>query len=95
MAGTTPGITPTDGRTLRLVPNTTRTRRCHGVFIAGEELAVVYSSRREVGKGVVLELGVDVVEHSWAITPAQARSMARALIAAALAVESAQAGSGR
>ena len=88
MAGATSGTAPTSRRTLRLVPNTTRTRRCHGVFIAGDKLAVVYSSRRGgADSGVLLELGHDVVEQRWNITPAQARAMARALSAAAHAVD--------
>lgn len=95
MAGTLSGITPTTPterrKRFQLVPGTTRTRRCHGVFIAGDDLAIVYSARREANpKPVMLELGHgDEQELSYRMTAAQAHSMARALASAADACDSA------
>lgn len=82
----TPAV-PAAGK-LRLVPGTTRTRRNHGVFMLGSELASVYSSRRETdGRGVILTVGAGALVLNGAMTPTQARSLARALEAAASAVQ--------
>lgn len=94
MAGTThlgalsPALpTPAPRRILNLVPGSTRTRRNHGVFMLGSELASVYSSRRESdGHGVTMTVGNGTLVLSGSMTPMQARAMARALNAAADAV---------
>jgi hypothetical protein len=80
-------------RTLHLVPGSTRTRRNHGVFLFGNELATVYSSRRESdGLGVTMTVGSGSLVLTGGMTPTQARAMARALSAAADAADTAQAG---
>jgi hypothetical protein len=101
MAGQTPGATahasltdtaPALLNALRLVPTTTtRTRRHHGAFTLGGQLACVYSSRRS-GQcyGVSFELGAGTLTLASTMTPAQARNMARALAAAADAAEDVQ-----
>ena len=77
---------------LRVVTST-RTRRNHGVFMLGDELATVYSSRRESGGlGVTLSVGCGTVMLTGSMTPTQARAMARALCAAAIAVDAVQQG---
>ncbi len=94
MAGTSLGAAapatspiPSTGRTLRIVPSSSRTRRNHGVLLLGDQLAAVYSSRRERdGRDVLLELGAGAVLISGAMTTTQARLLARALVAAAEAV---------
>jgi hypothetical protein len=74
-------------------PATTRTRRNHGAFNLGGQLACVYSTRRgSQCYGVSFELGAGTLTLKSAITSAQARQMARALIAAADAVDQAQGG---
>lgn len=80
-------------RMLRLVPASSRTRRNHGVFLFGGELASVYSSRREAdGLGVILTVGQGPLTLTGAMTPTQARGMASALQAAAAAFEARQGG---
>lgn len=75
-------------RPLIRIPETTRTRRNHGVFLLGNELASVYSSRRQAGGlGVTMALGEGSMVLTSSMTAAQARAMARALIAAADAAE--------
>ena len=71
-----------------LVHAATRTRRNHGAFTLGGQLACVYSSRR-VGQcyAVGFELGAGTLKLASTMTPAQARSMARALSAAADAAD--------
>ena len=65
-----------------------RTRRNHGVFQLGNELATVYSSRRASdGHGVSMAVGTSSLVLTGSMTATQARAMARALIAAASAVE--------
>lgn len=90
MAGTPLGASsPTSSpqRTLHLVPST-RTRRNHGTFLLGGHLASVYSSRQASRcYGVSFEIGAGTLVVNGSMTPAQARSMARALNAAADAVE--------
>ena len=92
--GTTAHVpTPARTRTLQLVPASTRTRRNHGAFTLGGQLACVYSTRRAGNcYGVSFELGAGTLSLSGAMTPAQARRMADALTAAAAAVELAQGG---
>jgi hypothetical protein len=72
-------------------PAGTRTRRNHGVFLVGRELASVYSSRRGTGGlGVTMTIGNGPLQLSGSMSPAQARNLARALAAAAAAVEERQ-----
>jgi hypothetical protein len=102
MAGTTQGApaplsiassNPTPQRTPRRVISSTRTRRNHGVFLIGSELATVYSSRREVdGLGVTMSVGNGSLMITTSMTSTQARAMARALEAAAAAVDATQVG---
>lgn len=100
MAGTSLGAsTPTASAhlqatpkrpTLRL-PASSRTRRNHGAFLIGDQLATVCSTRREGdAQGVLLQFGCSSLTLSGAMTPAQARVMALALTAAAHAAEAAQ-----
>ena len=81
-------------RTLHLVPAaTTRTRRNHGVFSVGGQMAGVYSTRRTGAcYGVSFELGAGTLTLASTMTPAQARCMAQALASAADACEIAQGG---
>ena len=99
MAGTTPGAhaptslaSPTAPTVaLHLVQDrSTRTRRNHGAFHIGGQLACVYSTRR-AGQcyGVSFELGAGTLTLAGAMTPGQARTMANALAAAADAAEAA------
>jgi hypothetical protein len=101
MAGTplgdsSPASIPLSGvprRTLHLVQPATRTRRNHGVFMIGDELASVYSTRRESScLGVTMVVGNGALQLSGSMTPVQARAMARALSSAADAVEQLQRG---
>ena len=65
-----------------------RTRRNHGVFLLGNELTTVYSSRRECDAlGVSMSVGSGSLVLTGSMTSTQARAMARALIAAANAVD--------
>lgn len=76
--------------TLRLAASS-RTRRNHGAFLVGDQLATVCSTRREGDeRGVLLQFGGSSLTLSGAMTPAQARVMALALTAAAQAAEVAQ-----
>lgn len=101
MAGTSHGATApvsvasvsTPLRAPYRVPASSRTRRNHGVFLLGNELATVYSSRRELDDlGVTLTVGNGPLLLTGSITPAQARAMACALVAAATAAEAVQKG---
>lgn len=66
----------------------TRTRRNHGVFRLGNEVASVYSSRRVPdGLGVSMTVGNGSLVFTGSMTATQARAMARALMAAACASE--------
>lgn len=66
-----------------------RTRRNHGVFLLGNELATIYSSRRASdGHGVSMAVGTGSLVLTGSMTASQARAMARALMAAASAAES-------
>ncbi|MFT3820475.1 MAG: hypothetical protein QM750_23160 [Rubrivivax sp.] len=67
---------------------TTRTRRRHGTFVLAGRMAIVTSSRRQgEALAIGLEIGPDGELLRGLITPAQARSIARALSAAADAVD--------
>jgi hypothetical protein len=73
-------------RALHRVPAVSRTRRNHGVFLLGDELTTVYSSRRERDcLGVTITVGNGPLVLSGSFTSAQARVMAEALVAAAAA----------
>lgn len=88
-----PTATPatTARHALRLVPVTSRTRRCHGVFILGDRLACIYSTRRSTSAhGVTVELGHGDQPVPVSLTPPQARAVARALLTAADAAEAVQ-----
>ena len=97
MAGTSPlGALAPDSLTSFLaphgaayrVPASTRTRRNHGVFVLGNEMAAVYSSRRDSdGRGVILSVGGGQLVFSGGMSPTQARAMAKALTVAAAAAE--------
>lgn len=69
----------------------TRTRCNHGTFMLGGQLAAVYSAR-SAGKcyGIRFELGTGTLSVDARMTAGQARSMARALLAAAAAVDGLQ-----
>jgi hypothetical protein len=87
---------------LHLVPSasarssaSTRTRRHHGAFTLGAHLACVYSTRRAGAcYGVSFEVGAGTLALSAGMTAGQARSMARALLAAAAAVDAGAASEG-
>lgn len=95
MAGTPLGETSPNSspqRTLHIAPST-RTRRNHGAFVLGGHLACVYSSRQASRcNGVSFEIGADTLTLAGAMTPAQARNLARALSAAADAADVVQSG---
>lgn len=79
---------PASQRPRLRVAATSRTRRIHGVFLLGSELATVYSSRRAAdGQGVSMTVGSGSLVLTGSMTPTQARAMARALAAAAEASE--------
>ena len=72
---------------LRVVASS-RTRRNHGVFLIGAELASVYSSRRtSESRGVTVSVGNGPALLSGGMSPQQARALAGALMAAAAAVD--------
>lgn len=72
----------------RLQRMATRTRRNHGVFLLGSELASVYSLRRQdEPMAVHMTIGSGSLQLSCGMTSAQARVMAQALNAAAAAIE--------
>lgn len=72
----------------RRVLAASRTRRNHGVFLIGDELATVYSSRRSADSfGVSMTVGNGALVLTGSMTPAQARAMAAALNAAACAAD--------
>ena len=87
-ASLSPSLPAADTRALHLVPAATRTRRNHGAFTLGGQVACVYSARR-AGQcyGVGFELGVGTLLLATSMTPAQARAMARSLASAADAAE--------
>lgn len=72
--------------------SSTRTRRNHGTFMLGGQLAAVYSARG-AGKcyGVSFELGAGTLTLADRMTASQARAMAQAMVAAAVATEAAAA----
>jgi hypothetical protein len=74
-------------------PRDTRTRRNHGAFTLGGQLACIYSARSaSTCYGVRIEVGGAALQLAGGMTPGQARSMARALIAAADAAEAVRQG---
>lgn len=95
MAGTSLGASapnPSPQHALHL-PSSTRTRRNHGAFVLGGHLACVYSTRTaQRCYGVSFELGAGTLTLNGAMTPVQARNLARALSAAADAADVVQAG---
>lgn len=83
-----PASHPEAQRAPHRVIASSRTRLSHGVFQLGNELASVYSSRRASdGHGVSMAVGAGSLVLTGSMTATQARAMARALIAAASAVE--------
>ena len=73
---------------IRVGGSSSRTRRNHGVFMLGDELATVYSSRRAADAlGVSMAVGTGSLVLTGSMTPRQARAMAGALMAAATAAE--------
>lgn len=78
-------------RSVFRVPASTRTRRLQGVCLAGGVLLSVHSSRRDgaAAPGVSLTLHDGLTDHTGTITPTQARALAQAIEAAAVAAESA------
>jgi len=70
-----------------------RTRRNHGTFLLGGQLAAVYSARG-AGKrfGVSFEVGAGALCVDARMTAGQARNIATALLAAATAVDGTQGG---
>lgn len=78
----------TSQRSPRRVIAVSRTRCNHGVFLLGNELATVYSSRRSAESlGVSMSVGSGSLVLTGSMTANQARAMARALVAAASAAE--------
>ena len=81
-------LAPAPQRTLHRVLASSRTRRNHGVFLIGDELATVYSSRRASGgRGVSMSVGAGALVLTGTMSATQARAMACALIAAASAAD--------
>ena len=78
---------PAPRRTPLRAVASTRTRRNHGVFMVGDELLTVDSSRRSAECRVCVTLGSGPLVLSRELTPTQARAMARALVAASIAAE--------
>ena len=74
---------------IRLVASAlqTRTRRNHGALTLGGQLACVYSMRSAQQYSVRVELGTDSLTLASSMTPGQARALAKALNAAANAVD--------
>lgn len=72
-------------------PLTTRTRRNHGVFLVGDKLLCIFSSRRAADPAsVLLSVGTAPTVFAGRMSPAQARSLSSALARAADAAELAQ-----
>ena len=91
LAPQSPASHPEAQRAPRRVIASSRTRLNHGVFQLGNDLASVYSSRRASGgHGVSMSVGTGSLVLTGSMTASQARAMARALIAAASAVETQQ-----
>jgi hypothetical protein len=67
-----------------------RKRTCHGAFSLGQVPATVYASRSATDASVMVDIGTGGLIAHGRLTAAQARSAARALLAAADAVDSAQ-----
>lgn len=79
--------------TLHVLPGKgTRSKRNHGAFSLGGHLGCIYSERRAgVCYGVRLEVGAGTLQLAADMTATQARGLARALLAAAAAVDGVQA----
>ena len=83
-----PASVPAPQRAPHRVMASSRTRRNHGVFLLGDELATVYSSRRASdGHGVSMAVGAGALVLTGTMSATQARAMACALIAAASAAD--------
>ena len=95
MAGTSPGVsTPTStppARDPRVSRTRTRVGHC-AIGIGGGTLQVFSSRERGTPLGVTVAVGGTALQLTGAMTPTQARTMARALTAAADAVERQQGG---
>lgn len=76
-------------RTLYRVPASSRTRRLAGVCLVGELLVSIYSTRRDgMARGVSITLqGSTASESTEHMSPAEARALAHALVAAAGAAD--------
>ena len=71
----------------------TRTRVGHcAIGVGGGTLQVFSSRERGAPRGVTVTVGTDALQLTGAMTPTQARSMAKALASAADAVERQQGG---
>ena len=83
-------------RTLYRFPASSRTRRLAGVCLAGELLLCVYSTRRDgMARGVSITLhGSSATERTEHMSPAEARALAHALVAAAGAADGSTQGEG-
>lgn len=93
-ASASPSTPTTPRHRLHLVnAGSTRTRRNHGAFTLGGQLACVYCTRR-AGQcfGVAFELRGGTLTLESVMTPAQARRMAHALASAADAADLVQGG---
>lgn len=72
-------------------PTITRTRTCHGAVSFGNCPAGIYTSRREGDHRVSVDIAAtDGLLVTGRLSATQARAMARALLAAAEAVDGAQ-----
>lgn len=71
-------------------PVQSRTRTCHGFFSLGKAPGAIYSSRREGDATVTIDIGAEGLVATGRMSAVQARSIARALLAAAEAVDAAQ-----
>lgn len=67
-----------------------RTRRCHGQFSIGRCGASVHSSRSTATPGVIVDITADGVLITNRLSAVQARACARALWAAAEAIDASQ-----
>ncbi len=87
MAGTPSGAAaPTPSK-----PTISRTRCCHGFFTLGTVPGAIFSSRRgDDIAGVIVDLGRGGTVATGRMSSTQARSAARALLAAAEAVDNTQ-----
>lgn len=83
MAGMNPGA--------HSAPTITRTRTCHGAVSFGACACGVYTSRREGDARISVDIAAtDGLQVIGRLSATQARSMARALLSAADAIDGAQ-----